>query len=97
MTEDATLDAFDARDASDGDADSESGNGSDSGDRSTVSSEVDGSADAAESPAVDPARSTFEWTPTGGECADCGGSAERRWRRDGQREGELVCPDCKDW
>ncbi|WP_135829303.1 DUF7573 domain-containing protein [Halorussus halobius] len=81
MTDDATLDAFDSPDESDGDAESD----------------ADDSAEVAESSAVAPARSTFEWTPAGGECADCGRSAERRWRRDGQREGELVCPDCKAW
>ncbi len=46
---------------------------------------------------VEPARSTYDWTPDGGECADCGASAERRWRADGQKAGELVCEDCKEW
>ena len=47
--------------------------------------------------AVEPAVSTFTWSPEGGECADCGASAERRWRSEGQRGGDLVCADCKEW
>lgn len=42
---------------------------------------------------VEPATSTFDWTPTGAECADCGVVVERRWRDD----VGLVCPDCKTW
>jgi hypothetical protein len=46
---------------------------------------------------VSPAVSTFDWTPDDGECAACGESVERRWRADGQKDGELVCGDCKEW
>ena len=46
---------------------------------------------------VTPAVSTYSWSPEGGDCADCGESVERRWRADGQRDGELVCEDCKEW
>ena len=40
-----------------------------------------------------PATVTFDWSPEGGTCADCGGTAERRWRA----EAGLVCADCKGW
>lgn len=50
-------------------------------------SETDGQA------AVDPAESTYAWTPSGATCDACGASVERRWRD----EGALVCGDCKSW
>ena len=53
--------------------------------------------ESAEEPSVEPAVSTFTWSSVGGECADCGASAERRWRADGQKDGGLVCADCKEW
>jgi len=43
--------------------------------------------------AVDPAVSTYAWSPDGADCAACGAVVERRWR-DGD---ELVCSDCKEW
>jgi hypothetical protein len=43
--------------------------------------------------AVDPAHSTYDWSPDGAECADCGATVEARWRD----ESGLVCPDCKEW
>jgi NADH pyrophosphatase NudC (nudix superfamily) len=43
--------------------------------------------------AVEPATTTYQWTPTGATCAACGEQTERRWESD---EG-LVCPDCKGW
>ena len=49
-------------------------------------------AEALDTPVV-PARSTYEWSPTGADCADCGARIERRWR-DGD---ELVCDACKPW
>jgi hypothetical protein len=42
---------------------------------------------------VEPAVSTYSWSPSGAPCEACGGAAERRWR-DGE---QFVCPDCKDW
>ncbi|MFC4552906.1 DUF7573 domain-containing protein, partial [Halorussus sp. GCM10023401] len=53
--------------------------------------------DGTEASAVEPAVSTYGWSPAGGECAACGEAVERRWRADGEREGDLVCEDCKDW
>ena len=42
---------------------------------------------------VEPAVSTYDWTPTGADCEACGTAVERRWRDDGR----LVCADCKAW
>ena len=43
--------------------------------------------------AVDPAVSTYRWSPEGAACADCGQTVERRWL-----DGEAyVCGDCKEW
>jgi hypothetical protein len=36
---------------------------------------------------------TYQWTPEGAACADCGAVVERRWRED----DVYVCADCKDW
>ncbi len=49
--------------------------------------------DAGASDAVEPMAETVAWSPDGGECTACGGSAEERWR-DGD---ELVCGGCKEW
>jgi hypothetical protein len=43
--------------------------------------------------AVDPARSTYDWSPDGADCAACGETVEARWRD----EPGLVCADCKEW
>jgi hypothetical protein len=57
-------------------------------------------ADAGDSPdseeigvTVEPAESTYSWSPAGATCASCGATVERRWRD----EGDLVCADCKSW
>lgn len=42
---------------------------------------------------VEPAVATYDWTPSGAECGECGAVVERRWRDD----AGLVCPDCKTW
>ena len=42
---------------------------------------------------VEPAVSTYDWTPTGADCEVCGAAVEERWRDDGR----LVCADCKAW
>jgi hypothetical protein len=46
---------------------------------------------------VEPALSTYEWTPGGADCGRCGETVEKRWR-DGDGTGEaLVCAECKEW
>ncbi|MFC4448821.1 DUF7573 domain-containing protein [Halorussus aquaticus] len=86
MSDDASLDRFDS---------------TDTGSDETESVAPDDAESPAESAATvadaDPAVSTYEWSPAGGECADCGASVERRWRADGERDGGLVCADCKEW
>ncbi|WP_276259416.1 DUF7573 domain-containing protein [Haloglomus litoreum] len=42
---------------------------------------------------VEPARSTYDWSPGGAACAACGATVEARWRD----EPGLVCADCKAW
>ncbi|USZ67070.1 hypothetical protein NGM10_10040 [Halorussus salilacus] len=102
MTEDASLDAFASGERDDETGDPETGV---SGDDSTADhAETDSTADhaatdsaASAAESVEPASSTFAWSPEGGECANCGASVERRWRADGQKDGGLVCADCKEW
>ncbi|WP_132058004.1 DUF7573 domain-containing protein [Halorussus amylolyticus] len=48
-------------------------------------------------PDADPAVSTYAWSPGGGNCSECGESVEKQWRAGGQRDGDLVCADCKEW
>ncbi len=86
MPEDASLDAF----ASTGDDETDS-------ESSAPESPDSESSDAETVEDVAPAVSTYRWSPAGGECADCGESVERRWRADGERDGALVCADCKEW
>ena len=45
------------------------------------------------SDAVDPAVTTYAWSPEGAAGADCGEVVERRWTQD----GVLVCGACKSW
>jgi len=49
--------------------------------------------DAEDPAAVEPAATTYQWTPAGATCAACGERTKRRWHSD---DG-LVCPDCKAW
>jgi hypothetical protein len=79
-SEEASTDADDSADGSrsDGSAD---GSGS------------DGSADGPSSDDVVPLTSTYQWTPDGATCADCGSVVERRWRD----EDVFVCAGCKEW
>lgn len=51
----------------------------------------------ADDSSVEPAVSTYAWSPEGGECTDCGASAEELWRSEGQKASGLVCADCKEW
>ena len=94
VPEDSSLDAF---------ASSAGGNTADAEEDATAAPEAD-EAETAETESVatatdsvEPAVSTYAWSPEGGTCADCGESAEKRWRAEGQRDGDLVCADCKEW
>ena len=42
---------------------------------------------------VEPARSTYAWSPDGATCAACGEQVEERW----ESEVGLVCVECKAW
>jgi hypothetical protein len=42
---------------------------------------------------VEPARATYDWTPSGAACARCESTVEKRWRD----EDRMVCADCKEW
>jgi len=52
---------------------------------------VNGDSDPAD--LADPAVATYDWSPAGAPCADCGADIERRWLDD----GDYVCADCKEW
>lgn len=86
-TEDAEIEAVETEEADAG-ADSE-----DAG----AETEADADSTSLDASAVEPAVSTYRWSSDGGECPDCGSSAERLWRGDGQKSGDLVCADCKEW
>jgi hypothetical protein len=68
-------------------ADGDAGEGTDLGADTT-----DGDATDDDAPA--PAVSTYDWTPSGADCATCGAVVEKRWRNG---DGALVCADCKEW
>jgi len=89
MAEDASLDDF--LDASD-ESEDEGDGGTPAGDNTA---ETEGEAPAAEASAgaVEPAVTTYAWSPEGAACAECGEVVERRWTQDGQ----LVCGACKSW
>ena len=42
---------------------------------------------------VEPARSTYAWSPEGAACAACGERVEERW----ESADGLVCIGCKEW
>jgi len=88
VPEDVSLDAFDSDESDDAEPGLDE---SDSDELDTDDPGPDGSDPA------DPAVSTFDWSPESDECADCGASVERRWRAEGERDGALVCADCKAW
>jgi hypothetical protein len=44
---------------------------------------------------IDPATTTFAWSPRGEACARCGEQARERWH--GTGGGGLVCGACKEW
>jgi hypothetical protein len=59
-------------------------------------SDTEPDADTAGPPSVtevEPARSTYAWSPDGATCAECGESVEERW----ESEAGLVCVECKEW
>ena len=95
VTEDASLDQF----ASSGKTDeSETDDSADSDTSDAADPEESATQfEDADEPEVEPAVSTFTWSSEGGECADCGASIGRRWRSEGQKDGNLVCADCKEW
>lgn len=99
MPEDSSLDAFasSAEDEEDAEekVDSEQTAETDLDQSAETDAKTDSAAEAAES--VEPAVSTYAWSPEGATCADCGESVEKRWRAEGQRGGDLVCVDCKEW
>jgi len=49
--------------------------------------------DDADPDGVRPATPTYDWTPGGAACADCGDEVEERWSGEAGR----VCGDCKEW
>ena len=88
MAEDASLEDFlDSSESTDEGAD-----GMSTGDE-TAEAEGETTDSAASSEAVDPAVTTYAWSPEGAACAECGEVVERRWTQD----GHLVCGACKSW
>lgn len=104
MPEDVSLDAFASSEESDADdaeavekVDAEENDETET--TADADAEIDSDAETGdpERPAVEPAVSTYAWSPDGDACADCGESVAERWRAEGQRSGDLVCEDCKEW
>lgn len=94
MAEDASLDDFlDGGDSED-EGDSGSASGDDTGETESETTDAEASTDAeAASDAVEPAVTTYAWSPEGAACAECGEVVERRWTQG----GVLVCGACKSW
>lgn len=102
MGDHRTLDEF-ARDHSEDDPESaeESGNDENVGDDQDQTVEdaavengpSETGASSQDVSAVEPPATTYQWTPDGAACANCGAVVERRWRDD----GAFVCADCKEW
>ncbi|MDT3433763.1 hypothetical protein [Haloarcula sp. 1CSR25-25] len=65
--------------------DSEDADNADGGDSNTEEERPSG--------AVEPAVTTYAWSPEGAACAECGEVVERRWIQG----GDLVCGACKSW
>ncbi|WP_336336465.1 DUF7573 domain-containing protein [Haloarcula brevis] len=88
---DSTPDSEDDGAAATGETASEEDGGTAEGSAGTADREdadAEGSSDA-----VDPAVTTYAWSPEGAACADCGEVVERRWTQG----GVLVCGACKSW
>jgi hypothetical protein len=62
-------------------------------DAGTESTESADATSGANTGGVDPATTTFAWSPQGGVCARCGAQTRKRWN---SQEG-LVCGACKEW
>jgi len=89
MAEDASLEDFlDAGDESEGEGESSTATGGDTAETESEASDSEASTDA-----VEPAVTTYAWSPEGAPCAECGEVVERRWTQDGL----LVCGACKCW
>jgi len=88
MAEDASLDDF--LDASGESEEEETGT---SGGDGTAETEREAPDTEASTDAVEPAVTTYAWSPEGAACAECGEVVERRWTQD----GVLVCGACKSW
>jgi hypothetical protein len=93
--EDASLDDFLDGDESD---EAEQSAGADdhrgSGEQQAAgNTEAAGEPVAVDPDGVDPATTTYAWSEDGVACETCGTVVARRWDDDGQ----LVCPDCKEW
>ncbi|EMA34337.1 DUF7573 domain-containing protein [Haloarcula japonica] len=89
MVEDASLEDFlDAGDESEDEGESGTAAGDD-----TAETESDVPDTGVSTDAVDPAVTTYAWSPEGAACAECGEVVERRWTQDSL----LVCGACKSW
>jgi len=95
MAEDASLDDF--LDAGSGSGSEGDGNGDGDGNSAvedgTVETESGPADSGGPSEAVEPAVTTYAWSPEGAACAECGEVVERRWIQG----GVLVCGACKSW
>ncbi|WP_254279824.1 DUF7573 domain-containing protein [Haloarcula marina] len=100
MDEDASLDRFLGEEGDDpereGRADgAESATGAATGEQPADETSTDEkpTGDTETADGIVPATTTYAWSPDGAACGACGTAVERRWRQD----GDLVCPDCKEW
>ncbi|WP_336358552.1 DUF7573 domain-containing protein [Haloarcula sp. CGMCC 1.6347] len=89
MAKDASLEDF-LDDSSE--SEDEGDNGISAGD-DTTETESEAPDSGASTDAVDPAVTTYAWSPEGAACDECGEVVERRWTQDGL----LVCGACKCW
>ncbi|KAA9399632.1 hypothetical protein Har1130_00840 [Haloarcula sp. CBA1130] len=88
MGEDASLEDFVGSSESKDESESETSTGDDTAGTESQTPDSDASADT-----VEPAVTTYSWSPEGAACAECDEVVERRWMQDGQ----LVCGACKSW
>jgi hypothetical protein len=86
MAEDASLEDF--LDSSESEEEGNSGAGDDTAETESEALDAEASSDA-----VEPAVTTYAWSPEGAACAECGEVVERRWTQDDL----LVCGACKCW
>ncbi|WP_058994019.1 hypothetical protein [Haloarcula sp. CBA1127] len=89
MAEDTSLEDFlDAGDESEDEGESGTSAEDDTTEAGSEAPDAEATTDA-----VDPAVTTYAWSPEGAACAECGEVVERRWTQDGL----LVCGACKCW